>query len=247
MSLVTFLEGAATEARRHATKVEPLAAAKSRHPALAVHTDIGGLLAALDLRSPLGPEERDALVTAIVREAQTAPHALWQALLLVAFTPMLRRLRTRIAAGRADDELDQRVLFAFLETVRAIVPSTYTALALRWGTEKRIFRAIRTQVRAPRMLELDDETHAVDPFELEAESKATFAEIARIVEGAGGEELLDVLLATAAGDEKLREYVARTYTGRTKKGFAAEYHRLCRARARLVRELRARFGARVAA
>jgi hypothetical protein len=246
VSLATTLEAIQKDLVTSPRAARTLRDAKGRHTALSAHETVAMLVAALDLGSRLAPSEREALVDALVAEAQGARDSTWSSLLLVAFAPMLRRLRARLGR-RGSEELDQSVLAAFLEAVRAIVPGAYTALALRWRTEKRVFGDIRKERRAPEMLELDEEHHAEDLFEVEALARATAAEVVRVVEAVGGDELLDVLLATHAGDEALKDYVARTYGGRATKGFAAEYERLCRARLRLRRELRARFEPRAAA
>jgi hypothetical protein len=241
MSLRTTLDATRTEAVRHASRGTTYAEALARHASLAPFPKVGGLLAALDLGSPLEPAERAAVVTALAREAQGAkPHPLWQSLLLVAFAPMLRRLRARIGNPKSAEH-DQRVLFAFLNALRTVEPGPHTALALRWATEKAVFGAIRKQRSVPEVLDFEEETCAPDLHQIEALEKAAVAEVARFVESECEEELVEVFHATTAGDLALKEYVARTYTGRTKKGLAAEYNRLCRARLRLVGQLRAHF------
>jgi len=234
------------EALRHASRGTTYKDAVGRHAPLAAFPKVDLLVEALDLRSSLSPEDRNAVVTALAIEAQRAPHPLWQSLLLVAFAPMLRRLRARLDKPR-NEELDQRVLFAFLSALRAIVPGPFTPLALRWATEKAVFGAVRKQRRAPKTIPFEEETCAPDLHEIEAVERSAVAEIARFVESVCDGELLEVFHATTAGDLPLKEYVARTYTGRTKKGLAAEYNRLCRARLRLTTELRAHFRDREAA
>jgi hypothetical protein len=246
MSLHTTLEATRTEAVRHASRGTTYEAARGRWAPLAAFPEPNALLAALDLRSSLAEGDRRDLVTALATEAQRAPHPLWQSLLLVAFSPMLRRLRSRLGKP-GSEELDQRVLFAFLSAVREITPGSHTALALRWRTEKELFAPLRKQRQAPETFPFEEGKHAIDLHEVEAADKAAVAEVARFVESTCDRELVDVFLATTAGDLGLKEYVARTYTGRTKKGLAAEYNRLCRARLRLAGDLRAHFREREAA
>jgi hypothetical protein len=246
MSIHTTLEATRAEAVRHASRGTLYQGARGRHAPLAPFPEVSALLAALDLRSSLSDEDRRDLVAALATEAQREPHPLWQSLLLVAFTPMLRRLRSRLEKPDSE-ELDQRVLFAFLTAVRLIAPGPHTALALRWRTEKELFAPLRKRRRAPETFPFDEERCAIDIHEVEAEGRAAVAEVARFVESTCDQELVDVFLATTAGDLGLKEYVARTYTGRTKKGLAAEYNRLCRARLRLAGELRAHFRGREAA
>jgi len=200
------------------------------------------LLGALEPHSSAASAPRHALVSALVAENQRPPaaaRALCQSLLLAAFEGMLVRLRARVGRPR-DDDMDQRVLTAFLGAVAAVRVGPFTPLAIRWATEGELFASIRAERRCPETLEYDDDTHPADVFDVNGQEKAAALEIVRIIEAHAGEELLDVILATKASDESLKDYVARTRPHGTAEERAAEYGRLLRARGRLLARLESR-------
>jgi hypothetical protein len=214
--------------------------ASARIPVLARYESPETLLAALDLASPIVREERDALLEAITSEAQLSPRTFWSSLLLVAFAPMLLRLRARL--GRAPDEdFDQTVLVAFVGAVKSVRPGHYTAIALRWATEKAVFAARRAEQRIPVCREFEEERYAPDVFGTVAEQRAAAAEVVRAVEAELGDEMLEALLTRRAGNDSLRAHVTRTHAGKSASARDAEYERLLRARVIVLRELRARF------
>lgn len=102
------------------------------------------LLDALATASELEAGARQALVRALVRQHQGAPHPLWQALLLRAFEPMLLRLRRRDRGSK--DDRDQRVLLAFLQAITQLAPSAGPVfIALARATARELFRAVRSE------------------------------------------------------------------------------------------------------
>ncbi len=139
----------------------------------------GDVVLALRSTSSLEPSERYALVTALVAEHQQRPHSLWTATLLLAFAPMIQRLRAGL--GRAkDEERDQRVVFAFLEALKTIEPAgSYVAVALRRATRKALFAAKASA--NPEMVSFNEEEHSAwDPLALtEAELRIEAAWAAR--------------------------------------------------------------------
>ena len=220
------------------------AAARPRHRALAPYETPLSLLAAFTRATPaLDVLERDALLGALVTENNRAPAPLWQSLLLAAFERMLLRIRRRLGRPR-DEDLDQRVLLAFLNALRSVRASSYVALAIRWATEGEVFAGRRAERKAPKMAPFDDDRYVGDPFGVDAHARAAAAEVVRIVEEQGDGEILAVLLATRATDESLSHYVAREYADRTDEERAAAYYRLRMARARVVGEVRARLDPR---
>ena len=218
-------------------------AARSTYAAFAPYETATALLDALVPTSPLGFEERDALIVAIVTENQRAPHHVWQSLLLGAFERLLVRLRL-FMGKREDFDLDQRVLLAFLEAVRAVRVGQYTILAIRWATEGALKDQRRREARAPKCVVFNEEKHSYDPFGPSAEVKAAAEEIVRMLEAREGQELLDAVLATHTADESLQEYVDRTYAGVSREARASAYERLKVGRQRVVTELRARLAPR---
>lgn len=119
-------------------------AAKQRHPALAGHETVLSVLAVLDGRSTKQSyAEKEALIRALLEEQQAQPHPFWATVLLVAFHPMLCRLRARLAGGGLTaQDLDQLVVTAFLEAV-AVYPlggeQEHTFLFLRRATQRLVF------------------------------------------------------------------------------------------------------------
>ncbi len=116
------------------------AAACERDPAFAAYPTRDAVVAAL--RAQPGDkfsedEARSKLVSAIVVEAQRSRHPLWTSLLLTAFAPMLRRIRRQTIPCRGDtpEDLDQRVLGAFVEAVQKVSPA-HPASGLRWATQR---------------------------------------------------------------------------------------------------------------
>jgi hypothetical protein len=215
-------------------------AARATHEALAPYATAADVGAALSPASPLAIERRNDLVVALVTEHQARPHPLWQTMLLRVFEPMLTRVRMRLAR-RADPDLDQRVLVAFLGALRSVRTGAYTILALRWATERELFESRRKERRAPETLAYDDEAHPADVFGVDALDQARLAEVARIVEAEGDKDLFDCLVATRANDESLKAYVARAHPDRSERERATIHYRLRCARSALVERIRERF------
>ena len=226
------LEGIKKEAGRGFSEY---AEAHARVPELAPYTTAVDLVAAMTAPSFVSSPHAAPLVAALVVEAQRSRSRLWTSLLVTAFSRMLMRLRVRLGQPK-DDERDQTVLLAFLDAVRTIRPSAHAARGLRLSTFRAVFDAARIRRAEPIGEELDEERHALETFR--ADESAEASEIVRIIAAEGGDELLDVLLATRAGDETLLAYVTRTCADPGAR--AAEYERLKRARQNLEQNLRAR-------
>ena len=192
---------------------------RSRQPALAPYDEAPAVLAALDPGSGMGSADRAAIVGALLCEHRREAHPLWQSMLLAAFEPMLRRLR-HAAGPKGDPDLDQEVVYAFLQALGSVsTDSGYAPRALRWATRGVVF----------------------DPF---ADGEAAAAErLARLFAGAGiGGELAEMLLATIGGDEPLKDYADRRAASQDDRRRAAAYDRLVRDRLRAVARIRTRAG-----
>jgi hypothetical protein len=217
--------------------------ARTRLEVLAPFESIGALIAACERGSGLSPEKRDELFAAMVTELQRSPSPLWQSLLLVVFTPMLVRLRARLGPPRDNDpnseDLDRTVLLAFLETARALTFRTYVARNLWLLTRARLHAERSRERRAPKLLVFDDETQPCDPFRAETQQRAAAAEILRVIEAEGGEELRDLLL-TCTDDESVQEYVDHAYAHCDGRARARASKRLRRARLEVFAKLRVR-------
>jgi hypothetical protein len=150
-------------------------------------------------------------------------------------------MRTRAALRpRNSDELDQSLLAAFLEAARSPFCRTYVARNLRLRTRERIFTERRREHRSPTLLSFDEETHPCNPFQASAHENARAAEVIRIIEAEGGEELRDLLLTTSGNDESIRSFVDRTYAACTRQARARACKRLQRARAKVLSKVRGR-------
>jgi hypothetical protein len=193
------------------------------------------VLSALASTSALSRPERDAVVSALVDERQRTNHPIWQTILLLAFEPMLVRLRTRVGRIRSDD-LDQRVLVAFLGALTVVRPGPFLVLVLRRATERLLFPSLKVARREDEHAPFEEETHPPDLFAVDTSTRA--AEVIRILEAAGGAELREAMLATRGTDETLRDYVARTHPNATLAERATAYERLWRARNAVERQLR---------
>ena len=122
---------------------------------------------ALRTTSSLKPSERYALVAAIVAEHQTRPHPLWTMILLLAFAPMIQRIRAGLGHPK-DEERDHRAIFAFVEALKTVEPTgSYVAVALRRATRKALFANRAQASLKPEMVSFDEEQHSGwDPLAL---------------------------------------------------------------------------------
>jgi len=204
----------------------------TRQPELAPYASVGELLAALKMSSPLSLEARDAITLGLIAEQQRAAHPLWQTLLLAAYEPMLRRLRTRL--GNKDDaELDQCVVMAFLEAAQEISllhPPQKAALHLRRATENAVFRTLRGDRREAANAPLDEGTLPCDPHRPAPQELAlAVKEMAQVIGNKpNGREVVAALGAVCGGDESLKEYVARIHGNLSAAEQKREYARLQR-------------------
>jgi hypothetical protein len=218
------------------------AGARERHPALAPHEGVASVLAALaDDREHTYPE-RDALTRTLLAEHRESGDALWASMLLVAYYPMLSRLRHRILGHTvARDDLDQLVLASFVAAVRETSPDKdRISLRLRQRTQRRVFRFIRRE-RAECHAGLDDrddipEEAAPDPH-LERDTEDARTQIRLLFEAARlTRHQAEIILATFLNGERLRLYVARTVPGDARMQ-ERSYERLKRMRTRALQKL----------
>ena len=213
--------------------------ARSRHRELAPHANAREVLAALRSSSALSPSERDALLATVLTEHQRAPQPVWQSILLVAFEPLLVRIRKSINR-KPDADNDQQVFLGFLEAICSVRVGHHTLLALRWLTEAHVEGAVRKDSLAVKDHKpYNDERATSGPFSPTFQ-KVAAAEIMDLIERRGGRALLEAIVATDAHDEPLTEYVARAYADLSEHGRASTYDRLWRGRNKVLAELRQR-------
>jgi hypothetical protein len=250
MSLSTTLDQF-KKAVRGSRAERTYALARPSYEALAPYETVGGAVRATARGSGLSAADREAILVAIVTELQHSPEPLWPSLLLVAFTPMLVRVRAALR-DPGNEDLDQSVLLAFLDAARSPVCRAYVARNLRLITQERLFAERRREHCAPEAVVFDEETHACDPFGVEARPRTAAGDVIRIIDAEGGEELRALIRGTYGDDRSVREYVDRVYAGRDARVRASACERLQRlrnvafAKLRVRDERSARFLARVA-
>ena len=238
--------------------------AKKKNTALAGHETVMSVLGVLGDESPRRYAEKDAVTRALVREYQERPHAFWGAVLVLAYSPMLNRLRGRIRGDAfAPDDLDQLVVTTFLEVVDTYPLDRWAdriCLRLRQSTERRVFRALRDEQRVldfVRSEEPDDlllheqllvqadrergwpdtrpaPRHGPDPKEVA--SLVTF-----LVRHAGDvleQSRLDLVVATMVRGERLSAYVDRVYPDLEPAERRRTYQRIKRRHSRTLVRLR---------
>jgi hypothetical protein len=115
-------------------------------------------------KAPQLTDERQLVVRALLRAHQGSPvkHPLWQALLLRAFEPMLKRLRGGLRAD--SDDCDQQVLLAFLEAIARINPDASAIfLTVRRATARRVFGELRAEREHEDLVQFDEESVECSP------------------------------------------------------------------------------------
>jgi hypothetical protein len=243
MDLVTVLERLRGSVPRYPTQY---AIARERQPALAPYPTALSALSALAELARFDADTRADLVLAIVHEQQIAPHPLWQAMLVSAFAPVLRRLRKRLGPSPSG-ALDQEVVIHFLEALHALPKAPKPAPTPRavWRRAARRAFVEGTFGRfEKRVVPIDEETLPLEPFATAIQEgllDASAAEIEELVElGGCAEEVLAVLLATYASEPKLRAFVNRSLFAEPSSRRERDLGRLTRARRRLRDRLRQR-------
>jgi hypothetical protein len=226
---------------------------RARQPALAVHADAASVLAALaDDREHTYPE-RDALTRALLAEHRASGDALWASLLLVAYFPMLSRLRHRLVSGSVQrDELDQVVVTAFLAAISELPLPEHAdriAMRLRQRTERQVFAFLRKEREQQHSSADPDELARFGTETIEARRLPTTDEelfdLALLLERAALQGLpkagLEVVEATVLRRELLRRYVERIAPDDDLER-ERTYQRLKRQRTRVLRRLRTLLG-----
>ena len=138
-----------------------LVRAAARDARLAPFVDPASVLWALRPASRLSDEQRDGIVGALITEKQSSPHPLWSTMLILAFEPAIRRLRSRLKAG-GSEEAEQTVIFALLEAAETVpVDGASVALNVQRAMARNAFRSLRalrnqgTRVPLDEMLDED--------------------------------------------------------------------------------------------
>jgi hypothetical protein len=209
-------------------------AARSRHTVLADYETPASLALALRPGAALSGRARERMIAALVEENHLAPQPLWQSLLLVAFEPLLLKLRKKLGTPR-DEDADQRVFEAFLVTVRAVRAGVYTTLGIAWGTEARL--TSREELEVERV-EYNDEIQPAAPFGAPADRKLEVSQLLDAIEAEHGRDVVLAIVAMEIGGETLPEYVDRVHPNASCEERARIHGRLGDARESALRSLR---------
>ncbi|MGI5865791.1 MAG: hypothetical protein ACOX6T_27555 [Myxococcales bacterium] len=223
---------------------------RARHPALAPHEGVASVLAALaDDREHTYPE-RDALTRTLLAEHRESGDALWASMLLVAYYPMLSRLRHRLVCDTVPrDELDQVVVTAFLGAISVLSLLDHAdriALRLRQRTERQVFAFLRKEREQQRPSADPEElamfgTETIEVRRLPTTDEELF-DLALLLERAAELGIprasIEVVAATVLRRELLRSYVDRVAPDDDLER-ERMYQRLKRQRTRVLRRLRA--------
>ena len=233
--------------------------ARSRHPALAVHRCITTVLAALELDVRDAYAEKEALTRACIAEQQASPSSFWASALLVAYYPMLSRLRYRIYGDTLlDEDLDQVVVASFLSVVAEFPlhdKQDRTAMYLRQMTQRLVFQWVRQELREQRLVILLVEPEQIHDLKDEAplpdRTPWSLGHLAHLVDGDSlrlllasrfgdvvDQSKLDLVLSTMLRGEHLNRQVDRLYPDTPPDERERIYQRLKRQRERTIGRLR---------
>ena len=231
--------------------------AQHRHEALERHSTIASVLGVLDDERRAAYVEKEALTRVLIAELQESKASFWSAVLLLAYYPMLSRLRHRIygdSIPRCD--LDQIVIATFLSVV-ADFPldekQDRVAMHLRQRTQRRVFRGLREDQRR------QDVVLLADPEELERVETTDWpatapnghrgprnpkdaATVVSLLVEHGGDildgECFDLVTATSICGRRIPEYLERVAPELERKDRSREYQRIKRRHSRAVARLR---------
>lgn len=221
--------------------------AAARRPPLSEHESLGSVLTALADESEESYPAREALTRAMLEEQRESGNPLWGSALLLAYYPMLSRLRHRLVTTTVtSEELDQVVVAAFLAAVGEVpLELDRLPMRLRQRTERQVFAYLRK--------EREEYYPRVDAAELDAMSAEylqrlhpqhhddTFLELSLLLDRAVAQGVpsrsLEVVEATVLHRELLRSYVERVGP-EDEVERERTYQRLKRQRSRTMKRLR---------
>ena len=235
--------------------------ARGRHPALTGYRCVTDLFAAMELDAREAYAEKEALTRALIAEQQVRPSSFWATVLLVAYYPMLSRLRHRIYGDAlADEDLDQLVVTSFLSVVAEFSlqdKPDRTAMRLRQMTQRLVFRWVRQELREQRIVLLA-ESESIDELTAEVPSPGhglwSVKRLAHMVDEDSLKALvvkrfgdvvdrrkLDLVFTTLLRGERLNRHVERLYPDTPPDERERIYQRLKRERERTIGRLREEF------
>ena len=232
-------------------------AARTRHDALASHHAIASVLGTLDDERKSAYPARDALTRVLLAEHQRSPSSFWSAVLLLAYYPMLSRLRHRIFGDAIPaGDLDQVVIMSFLSVVAEFPldkKRDRTALHLRQMTAREVFRIVREDQRHQEIVRLTDPVvleRVDDPVWPEQRPNGqrgprnpgdAVAAVSLLVEHAGDlldGECFDLVTATSICGRQISRYLDRVAPDLDGDERARVYQRIKRRHSRALARLR---------
>lgn len=221
--------------------------AAERRPALAEHGELGTVLAVLGDESESSYPAREALTAAMMAEHQETGDSLWSSALLLAYYPMLSRLRFRLVSSPAvREELDQVVVTAFLSAVREVpLHLDRLPMRLRQRTERTVFGFLRKEWAEHKPAADGAElakfgTESIEQRRFQETDEYLF-DLARLLDRAASEGLpadaIELIEATVLRRQQLRAYVERLVPDDEEER-ERTYQRLKRQRSRTLSRLR---------
>ena len=207
MSVSKKIEGLTREAARYPKEY---AAGRGRRRALGPYEGPAEVVAALRSQS-LSGEERNAIVVALVREAQESGAGKpWQVMLLAAYAPLIARLQGCVAMGERED-FEQEAVIALLEEIDRVQPGAYAARSLQLALRRRLAEWCDRAARGLEVESYDEELHGVAAAPACGVERALAVVVSRICESERVPELAEALLSAPS----LVAYVARAWPDAT--------------------------------
>jgi hypothetical protein len=230
----------------------PWSTAQARHPVLHRVATIHSVLAILGDPGNKALRYKDILTRSLIAEHKRNPGVFWTATLLLAYSPMLNRLRGRIMGDAfSSDDLDQLVIGAFLDVVKGfplLQKRSRTFLHLRRMTEQKVFKKLRD-----RQKEIHDQQQLIrlaqrlDELDLFGEIKSEDSDVDReemaelllkIAEGKEPSANLELVINTVVYKANLKEYVHQTFPCEDAVQQERVYQRIKRQRLRTLARLK---------
>jgi len=238
--------------------------ARLRLPALATHETLSSAMEVLADRSRDRNRDKDAITRALIAEYRESKKSYWLAAILVAYAPMMRRLRRGCCGNDIPpDELDQLMITKLIDTIDTCpLDRAWLCRELCRCTRRHVFKYLNTENAmrrlvcsvAPDQLAYDEATEAMLMASDSAESVHGSAAaaigrdpeeraicIAYLRDRAGDaldSEKLDLVIATRIDGERLTRYVARHYPASSNTERRRVYQRIKRRHSRAMAKLR---------
>lgn len=230
--------------------------ARNRNPALTHYNTPFSVLTVLSDTLDNSYAQKEEITRALIREQQSNPHRFWSSLLITAYLPMLIRLRKRIRGSIfPSDDLDQVVIYSFLEVIRQFPLSkwrNHNCVRLSHQTRRRVFHELRRESNYQNLLD-ERSPDELNKQELEERHLLECCNSSRrqiqdsdqledlLIQKVGDAveaDRLDIIVATKIYRENLRDYVKRCHRSLSTSTGEQNYQRLKRQRTRTLARLK---------